>query len=90
MQSHATRPEEVGSVEVIFNDEQTARDYAISRSADHRVLAVSVTEFVIGELGSRHPVAWYRDGHLQAQRSIPARLALSRRAVVRGESPIPD
>ena len=66
---HATRPEEVGSVEVIFNDEQAARDYAISRSTDHRVLAVSVTEFVIGELGSRDPVAWYRDGQLQDQRA---------------------
>jgi hypothetical protein len=66
---HATRPEEVGSVEVIFNDEQTARDYAISRSTDYRVLAVSVTEFVIGQLGSRYPVAWYRDGHLQDQRA---------------------
>ena len=31
---HATRPEEVGSVEVIFSDEQAARDYAISRSTD--------------------------------------------------------
>ena len=66
---HATRPEEVGSVEVIFSDEQAARDYAISRSTDHRVVAVSVTEFVIGELGSRHPVAWYRDGQLQDQRA---------------------
>ena len=66
---HATRPEEVGSVEVIFNDEQVARDYAISRSTDYRVIAVSVTEFAIGELGSRHPVAWYRDGQLQDQRA---------------------
>ena len=66
---HATRPEEVGSVEVIFEDEQLARAYAASRSADHRVLAVSVTEFVMGELGSRQPVAWYRDGQLQDQRA---------------------
>ena len=49
---HATRPEEVGSVEVIFHNEPSARAYAASRSGDHRVLAVSVTEFVLGELGS--------------------------------------
>ena len=46
-----------------------ARAYAVSRSTDHRVLAVSVTEFVTGELGTRHPVAWYRDGQLQDQRA---------------------
>ena len=66
---HATRPDEVGSVEVIFHDEPSARAYAVSRSGDHRVLAVSVTEFVLGELGSRQPVAWYRDGQLQDQRA---------------------
>jgi hypothetical protein len=66
---HATRPEEVGSVEVIFHNEPSARAYAASRSGDHRVLAVSVTEFVVGELGSRLPVAWYRDGQLQDQRA---------------------
>ena len=66
---HATRPDEVGSVEVIFPDEPSARAYAASRSGDHRVLAVSVTEFVLGELGSRQPVAWYRDGQLQDKRA---------------------
>jgi hypothetical protein len=66
---HATRPDEVGSVEVIFPDEPSARAYAASGSDDHRVLAVSVTEFVMGELGSRQPVAWYRDGQLQDQRA---------------------
>ena len=54
---------------VIFHDEPSARAYAASRSGDHRVLAVSVTEFVMGELGSRRPVAWYRDGQLQDQRA---------------------
>ena len=54
---------------MIFSDEQAARAYAISRSTDHRVLAVSVTELVMGELGTRHPVAWYRDGQLLDQRA---------------------
>jgi hypothetical protein len=66
---HATRPEEVGSVEVIFSDEQTARAYACDRSQDHRVLAVSVTQFVLGEFGTRHPVAWFKDGELQEDRA---------------------
>jgi hypothetical protein len=55
---HTTRPDEVGAVEIVFEDEYQARDYARSRSADHRVLAVSVTSYVLGELGTRHPVAW--------------------------------
>ena len=66
---HATRPEEVGSVEVIFSDEQAARVYACDRSRDHRVLAVSVTQFVLGEFGTRHPVAWFKYGELQEDRA---------------------
>jgi hypothetical protein len=66
---HATRPEEVGSVEVIFEDEQAARRYACDRSTDHRVLAVSVTSFVLGQFGSRHPLAWFRDGVIQEERA---------------------
>jgi len=59
----------IDGVEVIFHDEPSARAYAASRSGDHRVLAVSVTEFVMGELGTRQPVAWYREGQLQDQRA---------------------
>ena len=51
------------------SDEQQARAYAADRSRDHRVVAASVTEFVVGQLGTRHPVAWYRDGQLQEDRA---------------------
>lgn len=62
---HVTKPDEVGAVEIIFSSEHDARDYALSRSRDHRVLAAAVTRFAVGELGTRHPVAWYRDGEEQ-------------------------
>ena len=66
---HSTRPDEIGAVEIVFRDEQQARAYAADRSRDHRVVAASVTEFVVGQLGTRHPVAWYRDGQLQEDRA---------------------
>jgi hypothetical protein len=65
---HCTRPDDVGAVEVVYVDEQQARAYAVDRSRDHRVIAVSVTEFRVAEFGSRSPVAWYRDGELQDER----------------------
>lgn len=65
---HATRPDDIGAVEIVFLDEQEARAYAVDRSRDHRVLAASVTEYVVSQLGSRSPVAWYRDGVLQDER----------------------
>jgi len=70
---HTTRPDEVGAVEIVFEDEYQARDYARSRSADHRVLAVSVTTYVLGELGTRYPVAWYRSGEEQHRPPGPRR-----------------
>jgi hypothetical protein len=33
------------------------------------VLATSVTRFTIGELGTRHPVAWFVEGQEQPQRA---------------------
>jgi hypothetical protein len=66
---HTTRPDEVGAVEIVFEDEYIARDYARSRSTDHRVLAVSVTSYILGELGTRHPFAWYRSGEEQPPRA---------------------
>jgi hypothetical protein len=83
---HATRPEEVGSVEVIFSDEQAARAYAVSRSTDHRVLAVSVTEFVMGELGTRHPVAWYRDAFMPSSYSRGSTVRRSSASMASGSS----
>ena len=65
---HITRPDEVGAVEIVFEDERQARDYARSRSSDFRVLAVSVTSYVLGQLGTRHPVAWYSNGQEQHPR----------------------
>lgn len=66
---HTTRPDEIGSVEIVFTTEREARAYAKDRSTDWRVLAASVTRFVVGELGSRHPVAWFVNGAEQPQRS---------------------
>jgi hypothetical protein len=66
---HTTRPDDVGAVEIVFEDECQACDYARSRSSDYRVLAVSVTSYVLGQLGTRHPVAWYRGGQEQNPRA---------------------
>jgi hypothetical protein len=65
---HATKPDGPGAVEVVFDDEELARKYGLSRSLDHRVLATSVTSYVIGQLGTRRPVAWYVNGREQDQR----------------------
>lgn len=66
---HTTRPDEVGAVEIVFTTEHEALAYAQDRSTDWRVLATSVTRFVVGELGSRHSVAWFVNGVKQPQRS---------------------
>jgi hypothetical protein len=66
---HATRPDETGGVEVVFRTEREAIAYARDRSKDWRVLAASVTRFTIGELGTRHPVAWFVDGEPQGPRA---------------------
>ena len=65
---HATRPDDVGAIEVIFSDERSARSYARSRSDDFRVLSASVTSYVLGQLGTRHPVAWFKNGDEQHPR----------------------
>jgi hypothetical protein len=65
---HATRPDELGAVEVIFPTEREAREYARDRSRDDRIISASVTRFTVGELGTRHPVAWYQDGVEQPMR----------------------
>lgn len=66
---HTTRPDDVGAVEIVFTDERAARGYARSRSQDWRVLSASVTRYTIAVLGSRHPVAWYRNGEEQHPRA---------------------
>jgi hypothetical protein len=59
---HAVKLGEVGAVEIVLDDERTACAYARDRSRDFRVLSASVTRFTLGELGTRHRVAWYVDG----------------------------
>jgi hypothetical protein len=59
---HTARPDEIGAVEIIFLDESDARSYARDRSRDWRVLSASVTSYVVGQLGTRHPLVAYRDG----------------------------
>jgi hypothetical protein len=72
---HTTRPDDVGSVEIVFTSEREARAYAADRSTDWRIVATSITRFTIGELGNRHPVAWYVDGIEQPPRKVrPGRL----------------
>jgi len=65
---HVTRPDQVGAVEIIFRSERDAYAYARDRSRDFRVTSASVTRFVLAELGTRHPVAWFRDGEEQPHR----------------------
>lgn len=65
---HVTRPDEVGAVEIVFADQRRACGYAADRSRDGRILSASVTRFVVGQLGTRHPLAWYVDGVEQPQR----------------------
>jgi hypothetical protein len=72
---HTTRPDDVGAVEIVFTCEREARAYAKDRSTDWRVIAASVTRFVVGELGTRHPVAWFVNGIEQPRRANrPGRL----------------
>jgi hypothetical protein len=66
---HTMRPDDMGAVEIVFTAEREACAYAADRSTDWRVLAASVTRFTIGELGTRHPVAWFVDGKEQPQRA---------------------
>jgi hypothetical protein len=65
---HVTKPDEIGAVEIIFRSEREACSYAMDRSRDFRITSASVTRFVLAELGTRHPVAWFRNGEEQPQR----------------------
>ncbi len=56
-------------MEVVFTDERSARTYAQSRSTDQRITSASVTRYVVGQLGARAPVAWYRCGTEQDVRA---------------------
>lgn len=65
---HATRPDDLGAVEIIYSSEREARAFAESRSRDDRILSASVTRFDLGQFGTRHPIAFYIDGTEQLQR----------------------
>jgi hypothetical protein len=65
---HVTKPDGVGAVEIIFRSERDAYSYAMDRSRDFRIMSASVTRFVLAELGTRHPVAWFRNGEEQDHR----------------------
>jgi hypothetical protein len=67
---HASKRDETGAVEAIYEDEQLARAFAVARSCDRGVLAASVTRFTLGQLGTRHPVVWYVQGCLQDPRAV--------------------
>ncbi|MFC4947065.1 hypothetical protein [Pseudonocardia sp. GCM10023141] len=66
---HTTRPDDVGAVEILFRSQREARSYAKDRSKDFRVLSASVTRYLMGELGTRHPVAWFIGGVEQSGRA---------------------
>jgi hypothetical protein len=68
---HSTRADETGAVEVLFRAEAEARAYAVSRSTDFQILAAVVTRYILGQLGTRHPVAWYVNGEPQDARALP-------------------
>jgi hypothetical protein len=66
---HTARPDDIGAVEIVFRTQQEAMAYAMDRSKDWRIVAASVTRFTIGELGTRHPVAWFVEGKEQPSRA---------------------
>lgn len=65
---HVNKPAGGGAIEIVFTSEKQARDYAQDRSCDFQIVSASVTSFAVGELGTRHPVAWYVDGKQQPRR----------------------
>jgi len=72
---HATKPDDGGVVEVIWQSERQARRYAAERSTDFRVLATAVTRYQLDVLGARTFIAWYIEGVEQPISEIrPGRL----------------
>jgi hypothetical protein len=61
--THITRADSyVGHIEVIWSSEAAARTHAMRCSTHPGVLHASVTVFTLDELGTRHPLVWYRHG----------------------------
>jgi hypothetical protein len=59
---HATKPDDGGVLEVIWQSERQARRYAAERSTDLHVLATAVTRYQLDVLGTRTSIAWYIKG----------------------------
>jgi hypothetical protein len=64
---HTARPDDAGTVEVVYGSEREARAFAESRSRDLSVVSASVTRFLVGQFGTRHPIALYVAGAEQPQ-----------------------
>ncbi|GAA4974722.1 hypothetical protein WHI96_27515 [Pseudonocardia tropica] len=65
---HASKPDDIGAIEVVFDNERAAEEFAAGRSKDPGVLSASVTRYFVGELGTRRPISWFVDGVEQPRR----------------------
>ncbi|RZT85545.1 hypothetical protein EV383_2418 [Pseudonocardia sediminis] len=65
---HASKPDDIGAIEVVFDNQRAAEEFAANRSTDPGVLSASVTRYFVGELGTRRPISWFVDGVEQPRR----------------------
>lgn len=65
---HTSRPDGIGAIEVVFDNQRAAEEFAVDRSKDQGVLSASVTRYFVGELGNRRPISWFVDGVEQPRR----------------------
>ena len=59
---HTSKPDDIGAIEVVFDNERAAAKFAADRSTDPGALSASVTRYFVGELGTRRPISWFVDG----------------------------
>ena len=61
--THITREDSlIGHIDAVWSTEAEACRHARNVSTFPGVLRASVTVFVVGELGTRRPVVWFRHG----------------------------
>lgn len=65
---HASKPDDIGAIEVVFDNQRAAEEFAADRSKDLGVPSASVTRYFVGELGTRRPISWFVDGIEQPRR----------------------
>ncbi|MBW0100905.1 hypothetical protein [Pseudonocardia sp. KRD291] len=65
---HTSKPDDIGAIEVVFDNQLAAEEFAAGRSKDPGVLSASVTRYFLSELGSRRPISWFVDGIEQPRR----------------------